>query len=263
MEDAYDRIRDQVMTLRLRPGAWIDDAQLAQELGLSRTPVREALFALASEGLVLARPRGGFTVRAIDLVDVSRLFEAHVVAAKAVARLTATRIGPGDVADLRDLAAEVKAAIAARDPARIAAFNARLHRAEAQLADNEYLKRMACQIHDQGQRLGYLAFGGADDWAVLRDHFARVQRDHDELIDAYAAADPDVAESIATRHVYLFRSRIQAFFETSGAADGLELTGLPMPDLICLVDSDHSRSAVDEEGELGTALRPGQRGGGS
>lgn len=230
MENAYEQIRDQIMTLRAQPGAWIDDVRMADELGLSRTPVREALFALASEGLVLARPRGGFTIRAIDILDVSRLFEAHVVAAKAVARLTATRIGAADVAQLRKLALEVTASIAARDPAGIAASNARLHRAEARLTDNEYLERMACQIHDQGQRLGYLAFGGVDNWDMLGDHFTRVQRDHDELIDAYAAADPDAAERVATNHVYLFRSRIRTFFETNGAA-GIDLSAVPLPEL--------------------------------
>lgn len=211
MEHAYGEIRTRFMTLQLEPGSWIDDLKLSQELGLSRTPVREALFLLASEGLVEVRPSGGFAVRPLDLVDVTELFEAQIVVAKSVARLVAVRVQDADLERLREADAAVCASIDRHDPGGVAADNAHLHRVEADVAGNHYLRGLAHQIHDQGQRLGYLAFGGRDEWATLAEHFAKVRTDHAELIDAYTARDADRAETVATRHVQLFRERIRQF----------------------------------------------------
>lgn len=211
MEHAYGEIRTRFMTLQLEPGSWVDDLKLSRELGLSRTPVREALFLLASEGLVEVRPSGGFAVRPLDLVDVTELFEAQIVVAKSIARLVAVRATDDDLQHLRDADAAVCGSIDGQDPSGIAANNAHLHRLEADVAANHYLKNLAYRIHDHGQRLGYLAFGGRDEWSTLVDHFAKVRADHAELIDAYASHDPDHAETVATRHVQLFRERIRNF----------------------------------------------------
>ena len=210
MERAYSEVKARYMTLRLTPGEWIDDVALSQELGLSRTPMREALFLIASEGLIRAQPGGGFTVRPLDLAGISGLFEAHIVTAKAIARLVANRATPAEIAELRAAGAAVDDAIGRRDAPDIAAANAALHHLEARIARNEYLSALAARIHDEGQRLGYLAFGGAEDWNARRldDHFERVSHDHSALIDAYEARDPDVAETVAVAHVRLFLSLI-------------------------------------------------------
>lgn len=237
MERAYGEIRTRFMTLQLEPGAGVDDLKLSRELGLSRTPVREALFLLASEGLVDVRPGGGFAVRPLDLVDVTELFEAQVVVAKAVARLVANRATEPDLARLREADDAVCAAIDHQDPGGVAAHNAHLHRVEAEIAGNQYLRGLAFRIHDHGQRLGYLAFGGRDEWATLVGHFAKVRSDHAELIDAYAAHDPDRAETVATRHVTLFRDRIRRFM----VAD--DLTDVRLDDVLPMTGSATADSA--------------------
>ncbi|MCA4135634.1 GntR family transcriptional regulator [Arthrobacter sp. M4] len=225
MERAYAEIKRQVMTLELAPGAVVDDMQISEKLGISRTPSREALFRLASEGLIVADPgKSGFFVRPMDLLDLSSLFEAHVVAARAISRLLAVRATPADIAKLRRAEAKVVRAIERQKPAEVASTNAELHRLEATSSGNGYLSNMACSIHDQGQRLGYLAFGGATSWGSLHDHFLQVQKDHKELIDAYESRDPDAAESIAGRHVLLFRDRILSFM-TENPGAGISLSG--------------------------------------
>jgi len=91
MQQAYLEVKDRIVTLELRPGQRLDDIGLGVQLGLSRTPVREALHRLMSEGLVTISPGNGMAVRALDLLDVGQLFEAHVVVARAIARLCAVR----------------------------------------------------------------------------------------------------------------------------------------------------------------------------
>ena len=229
MERAYAEIKKQVMTLELAPGSVVDDMRISEKLGISRTPAREALFLLASEGLIVAdQGKSGFFVRPLDLLDLSSLFQAHMVAARAISRLLATRATPSDITQLRRAEAKVVRAIERQRPAEVASSNAELHRLEATAARNGYLASMACSIHDQGQRLGYLAFGGATSWESLHDHFLQVQKDHTELIDAYEDHDPDAAEAIAARHVALFRDRILSFV-TENPGGPIDLGGDVLP----------------------------------
>lgn len=231
MERAYNQIKSRIMTLELAPGAAIDDLSLSEELGISRTPAREALFRLVSEGLVVVESgRSGFTVKPLEIFDLSALFEAHMVAARAIARLVAVRRSDADIARLRTADDRVVQAIELKLPADVASANADLHRLEASIAKNGYLCGLACSIHDHGQRLGYLAFGGETDWARLEDHFRRVQTDHAELIDAYQAKDADHAESVAARHVHLFRDRIMAFIMEDPAGP-IDLKGEILPEM--------------------------------
>jgi DNA-binding GntR family transcriptional regulator len=151
-----------------------------------------------------------------------------MVAARAIGRILATRATEADIVKLRRAEAKVTRAIERRRPAEVASSNAELHRLEAAVSQNGYLGSLACSIHDQGQRLGYLAFGGATSWDTLHDHFLKVQQDHRELIDAYERHDADAAEQIAARHVILFRDRIFSFM-TQDAAAGIDLGGDILP----------------------------------
>lgn len=225
MERAYGEIKQRIMTLELAPGAAIDDLSLSEELGISRTPAREALFRLVSEGLVIVETgRSGFTVKPLEIFDLSALFEGHMVIARAIARLVAVRRTPADITQLRKADTRVIRAIERQRPADVASANADLHRMEASIARNGYLSGLACSIHDHGQRLGYLAFGGETSWEKLEDHFVRVRTDHAELIEAYENRDPDHSETVAARHVHLFRDRILAFI-TEDAAGRIDLSG--------------------------------------
>ena len=231
MEHAYSQIKSRIMTLDLAPGAAIDDLTLAEELGISRTPAREALFRLVSEGLVVVESgRSGFTVKPLEVFDLSALFEAHMVAARAIARLVAMRRTEADITALRTAEDRVVQAIELQLPADVASANADLHRLEASIARNGYLSGLACSIHDHGQRLGYLAFGGETVWERLEGHFLRVQADHAELIDAYRDRDVDHAEEIAARHVHLFRDRIMAFIMEDPAGP-IDLRGQILPEM--------------------------------
>jgi len=73
---AYEIIHDKIITMALKPGEHVDEKALVEELGIGRTPVREALLKLASEHLVESRPNKGFIVKPLTLQDVKAMFEA-------------------------------------------------------------------------------------------------------------------------------------------------------------------------------------------
>src|SRR5258708_7152479 len=74
-QQAYQRLRDMIVTLQLAPGALINEAALMDELALGRTPIREALQRLAYEGLVVLQPRRGAFVGSLSIVDLQQIFE--------------------------------------------------------------------------------------------------------------------------------------------------------------------------------------------
>jgi DNA-binding GntR family transcriptional regulator len=229
METAYSEIKHRIMVLELEPGMPIDDIRISKELGVSRTPVREALFRLSTEGLIVSDSgKSGFFVRPMDLVSVSNLFEAHMVTARAISRLVAIRATKDDLESMKAAEQAVVRSILDEDPAGVASTNAHLHRLEAAAAKNSFLESLALSIHDHGQRIGFLAFGGRTSWELLKEHFSSVQRDHRELIESYEARDPDLAEEIAGRHVILFRNRIAAFMEMD-AVNEVSLGGDVLP----------------------------------
>jgi DNA-binding GntR family transcriptional regulator len=211
MEQAYAELKRRIITLDLKPGQRLDDYELSVELKFSRTPVREAIFLLGAEGWVDIRSKAGFIVRPLDLVDIAHLFEAHIVLAKAVARFAAVRVTPEELAAMREAADLVEAAIKRRDYLTITAENARLHRLEAAASHNDILQGMAESVHDQGQRLAYLCFGGTGVRGDLEDHFAHVAGDHRDMIAALERHDHKAAEEVALRHVRLFRKRVQDY----------------------------------------------------
>lgn len=239
MDSAHDSIKRRIVTLRFRPGQRLDDITIAAELRLSRTPVREALFRLGSEGLVTVGPRGGFMVRPLDLVDISQLFEAHAVVARSVARMLASRATDAEIAALKEAAEDVREATRTQSAAEISATNAHLHRLEAEFARNEHLRGLAWAIHDQGQRLAFLCFGGDAAFDEnLSAHFTRTCRDHDESLDAVQAHNADAAEEIAARHVRLFRERVVAFLERNSVDHVTLGADLPAPPVLVQLRSD-------------------------
>ena len=229
-DQAHEAIKDRIVTLGARPGQRLDEVALAGDLGLSRTPVREALFRSELRGPVVVGERGGFTVRPLDLMDVSALFEAHAVVARAIARLVVARATEADLRRLAVLSGAVREATADGSPADVAATNARLHRHEAAVARSEHLRALADTVHDQGQRLAYLCFGGEGRSSGLDEHFTRVCTDHEDALDAFRHGDAAAAERVAARHVQLFRDRVVEFFATDTLGDldlGADLPAAP------------------------------------
>ena len=100
-EIAYNETRKRIITMQLKPGGRIDENELARELRMGRTPVREALFRLSSENLVEILPQRGFFARDITLSDVKALFEAMLFLEQSAALLASRRISREQLQELR------------------------------------------------------------------------------------------------------------------------------------------------------------------
>jgi DNA-binding GntR family transcriptional regulator len=138
-QEVAERLRQRIFAHELTPGTWIDEQKLAEQYGISRTPLREALKVLASEGLVELKPRRGCYVTEISRQDLDEIFPLIALLEGRCAAETVERAKPADIAILR--ATHDRLETAARD-GRIEAFfeaNQEFHRQIQELAGNRWL----------------------------------------------------------------------------------------------------------------------------
>jgi DNA-binding GntR family transcriptional regulator len=143
-EEVAELLRQRIFNRTLEPGSWIDELRLAQELGISRTPLREALKVLAAEGLVTMKVRRGAYVTEVsaqDMRDVYHLLALLESDAAAMVALTAT---DAQLAELQALHQELEAAVADRD--RFFAINERFHMRLLALAQNRWRDQMVADL---------------------------------------------------------------------------------------------------------------------
>lgn len=191
----YDDLRRSIITGVYREGEKLPEARLAEMLGTSRLPVREALTLLEFDGIVTALPRRSAVVRSWDRTAVEELFDVRIGLEPLAARLAAARIRQGaDITPLLAALRESHAAITShdpRDPLRIAESNAKLHGEIVELAGNTLLTQLMRTILT---RMAWLFF-------ITTSRDTAVQLDeHQHLIDAIASGDERLAEYAMLSH---------------------------------------------------------------
>lgn len=222
---AYEQVRSRILTLDLLPSQRLDENHIAEEVGVSRTPVREAFHQLAAEGLVTVVTRGGYVVADMDLLRFRELIEAQHILVRAVTHLLVARASEQDFDKLEAAVRAVDAAEAAHDPAAVAEKNSQLHILETELTGNSYLRTLAEMVYTHLQRLAFLSFGGSGRTqgvqvpGELLTHYRDVHDDHWEYLKALRSRDTSRAEETAVRHVKRFQNRIRSYLEANTVSE--------------------------------------------
>lgn len=198
---AYLLIRDQIVTLKLNPGSVIEESRLRSELGLGRTPIREALQRLAHEKLVSFVPHRGTFVTEINITDLGRITEVRVEMEGYAARLAAERAGAGDRDAMEALMAELDR-IDAGDYHALMQLDQRIHRQVYQAARNEFLRDTLERYFNLSLRVWFLAL---DRGVRLKE----AVQEHRDLLDAIVSRDGDRAEAVMRRHVTGFEEAVR------------------------------------------------------
>jgi DNA-binding GntR family transcriptional regulator len=216
-ERAYEVLKRRIISMGLSPSARLDQARLEQELGLGRTPIREALLRLAAEDLVELTHQRGFAVKPLTLQGASDLFEALLVMERFSARLAAQQATRADVTELETRYGRIQSAIERQDYLEITLENSRFHRSLAAASHNRFVEMFLETLHDQAQRLAYISFSRPLRRRTVRENFRQAQQDHRRIIDCVVARDVEGVDGIVTSHTLAFRSRVQAFLESEPA----------------------------------------------
>ncbi|SCU98021.1 GntR family transcriptional regulator [Cupriavidus necator] len=145
---AYTQLRLLILSGSIRPGERLISQQIADEIGASRTPVREALARLESQGLVVRAGHWGYTVRSMTLSEAEHLFESRLVIEVANARFAAERINAAGIAEMTKTQATAGALLRAGRLIEFQHASRRMHELVAESAGNTQLLRMFQQIND-------------------------------------------------------------------------------------------------------------------
>ena len=212
----YDRVRDMILRLEIAPGANLDEASLEREFGVSRTPVREALIRLASEGLITLLPNRGARVTPIDVSDLSELFESLELAQRATLRWCAKRRPKAALDEMRVLADDFAQAAEARDYEAMGEANQAFHQKIGEACGNKYFAQLYNSLLTISLRVARMVFAHSQqDPEDQARYYAGVIREHEAMIAAIEAGDAEAAETLGRDHVALFRSRVVAYVEHS------------------------------------------------
>jgi DNA-binding GntR family transcriptional regulator len=199
---AYQRLRDRIVTLQLAPGALVSEADLMQELQLGRTPIREALQRLACEGLIVLRPRRGAFVANLSLLDLQHIFEMRRTIEGFAAQLAAERATEADLARLDATVARLERLDPPEDAHGLIEIDTAFHRALAQAAHNRFLENSLGRMYNLNLRLWYLAL---DKIGPMRPAIEQ----HRRVIEAVRRRDGAAAEAAIREHISEFQARIK------------------------------------------------------
>jgi DNA-binding GntR family transcriptional regulator len=206
----YEALVELIVTRTLKPGQHLVEGDLAEQLGVSRQPVREALQRLQGEGWVDLRPAHGAFVHEPTVAEVDQLLDVRALLEAESARLAALMASAADVKELRRILRTGKAALAAGDMARVVAANSEFHGTVSRIAGNDVLGELI-DLVERRVRWYYRPLAstrGVDAW-----------REHTELVDAIAQRDDRRAAAVMQHHTEMTRRAAHAQLDADDQAN--------------------------------------------
>jgi len=218
---AYDELRRRIVMLQLQPGADLDEANLGNELGISRTPLREALVRLASEGLVTVHPNRGARVASLELTQLQEHLEAFDLVQRAATKLAALRRTDEDLEIIEKHVEAFEQATRDEDTERMVESNWELHQAIGAACGNRVIQKFYSSQLTESLRvarlaMSYEAYGSVE---AHDRHVSEILREHRELLDALERRDAQTAERLAGSHSNLARKRVTEYISLNRAQD--------------------------------------------
>lgn len=194
-QQVAERLRKRIYDHQLRPGDAIDEKELCAVFGISRTPLREALKVLHTEGLVELIPNRGCFVKRLDLEELHELFPVMAVLEGLCAREAVERCTPEDIERLESLHERLEAHAAAGDIDRYYEVNFEFHQALQELSRNRWLQRVTADL----RKILRLARHAQ---LTAEGRLQQSLHEHRQVIEAFRQRDPDAAEQTMKEHLY-------------------------------------------------------------
>ena len=210
---AYAVIRQRIVSLEDAPGTYLDEKSLVEELGLSRTPVREALIRLSGEGLVEIEKNKGAKVTELDLKTLQSIFEAGDLIERAYTRLACLRRTDTDLQLIREAMETFEQDLINLDVGAMVISNTEFHLRIAAASGNKYFLDSYRRILADHERIAQMWYH--DTLARNNQESQRqVCAQHRELFEAIQQRDADKAEDISMAHASLCKEGIRALLSS-------------------------------------------------
>lgn len=194
-QELADKLREAIIHGEFEPGAKISEKDLCDRFGVSRTPVREALKILATEGLVQLTQNRGASVTQLTRQDIRDAFPVMAALEALSGELAAKTATDAQIMRMRDLQAEMRAMFEKGDRKGYFAINEEIHQLILQAAGNAVLVRMIRSVSAQVRRARYRANLSRERWAAAVD-------EHDEILAAFEARDSKRLARLLKTHLH-------------------------------------------------------------
>ncbi len=223
--DLLGQIRDYIVEGHLKPGSRIPERELCERFDVSRTPLREALKVLASEGLIELLPNRGARVRQFSEADIRNLFELIAGLDFIAGRTACERISDEDIAAIERMHLEMYAHYLRHELADYFRLNQKIHQAIVDAAANPFLSSNYAAANAIVRRLRYSAN------LIHRDRLSDAMREHEAIVDALRRRDGDKMSKLMFDHM---RGKCDAVCEYLREH---QPTGNPRADVAALPDT--------------------------
>lgn len=189
----YDRIKAMAATYRLKPGERVNEVELARNLGVSRTPVREALNRIAAEGFLVALPNKGYCARSFDAQQILELYEYRSIVETGVVALVCERASDEELDALAQLThAHRDEPDTDAQALRLLLRDEEFHERLAVLAKNDACLR---SVKSLNERLRFAR------WLDLKVRRSLTRNDHPDIVAALQRRDTEGAQNLMRRHI--------------------------------------------------------------
>lgn len=199
---AHTLLRDRIVSLQMAPGSVIDEQDLMKELGMSRTPIREAIMRLQQENFVAVLPRRGTFVTEVNIGDLAQLSELRCELEGVAASVAARRMTEGDRGRALELMRELDDLNGTRPYAELIEIDRKVHHFLYACTYNKFLEKTLSQHYYPALRIWFIVLHRIPD-------LVDAVREHKELLAAVIAGDEARAQKLAREHVLHFETEIR------------------------------------------------------
>lgn len=201
-ELVYELMREKIAMMELAPGERLNEVALVEQLGVGRTPFREAIQRLVQHGLVISKPYQSATVAPLQAFEISQIVEVRSVLELASVRFAAERATARDKQAIAAANLVYNQSVDGNDGRAIIKADAALHDAIAEASHNTHLRHAIAWNRDYGCRLWCLAVDRGDQFNTKKNA-------HDKIVAAINKGDADAAAAEMQAHIGLFRTKLQ------------------------------------------------------
>jgi DNA-binding GntR family transcriptional regulator len=200
-DNAYEEIKRRIITLAYQPGAYVNEAQICQDLDIGRTPVHMALERLVIDGMIEVIPRKGVIVRPVTLDEIRSIIETRLLNEPAAVKLATIRASDDEIKLLQNNARDAQLQTKKQNTEELMRLDREFHSIIADATRNRVLAQILKGLHERSLRLWFISLSDSK-----RQH--QVAGEHENILKAIVARAPQQAEEAMREHIESFSSVI-------------------------------------------------------
>ena len=205
-EMAFESIKAAILSKKLEPGKVYNEQKLAKELGISKTPVREALLDLKAKGFITLLPRRGFQIKVLTEKDIKNLYEVRIALETAIVRSIIPKLTEAALKKIDTIHEKERAVIKADDRLRYLQIDRELHLCLAGITENQYMITSLENIRDLIDWMGFKAL-------TWRERTKEVEQEHEKVIEKLREKDIEGAEHMMEEHIRITEKNVLERFK--------------------------------------------------